>query len=167
MSAIQPSVKTHFEDQVRSRERVRDLAGVYTHDREVTAMLDLVADMFPSENDPENIDRTFLELACGHGNFLVAIISRKSRHVTVDRYGEGEEFEYPLLRCFTSTYGIDIDASNVVEARRRMFEVMDRHVRDVGVTVSKGFLDAVSTLLGTNCQSAIRAGRSALCSTGA
>ena len=34
-------------DQINSRERVRDLAEVYTHEREVNAMLDLVPDMFP------------------------------------------------------------------------------------------------------------------------
>lgn len=154
MSATQPIAKAYFEDQVRSRERVRGLAEVYTHDREVTAMLDLVADMFPSEDDPENIDRTFLEPACGHGNFLVAIIDRKIRHLTVEWCGEGAEFEYRLLRCFTSTYGIDIDASNVVEAKERMFEVLDKHTREAGVVVSQEFLDAVGTVLDTNVQQA-------------
>lgn len=40
---------------------MRDLAEVYTHYREVTAMLDLVPDMFPSEIAPDNLDKTFLE----------------------------------------------------------------------------------------------------------
>ena len=34
--------------QIKTRERVRDLAEVYTHEREVNAMLDLVPDMFPA-----------------------------------------------------------------------------------------------------------------------
>lgn len=154
MSTDQLIPKVYFADQVRSKDRVRGLAEVYTHDREVTAMLDLVADMFPSAEDPENIDRTFLEPACGHGNFLVAIIARKIQHVTVEHYGEGAELEYRLLRCFTSTYGIDIDAGNVIEARERMLEVMERHIGDAGIAVSQEFLDAVSHVLGTNVQRA-------------
>ena len=43
-------------------------------------MLDFVPDMFPSETGPGNTDRTFLEPACGHGNFLVAILDRKLRY---------------------------------------------------------------------------------------
>lgn len=155
MSATtQPIAKVYFEDQVRSRERVRDLAEVYTHDREITAMLNLVADMFPSEDDPENIDRTFLEPACGHGNFLVAIISRKMKLVTVERYGKGPDFEYRLLRCFTSTYGIDIDQANVVEARERMLGVLEGHLRNTGVYVSQALHEAVSVVLSTNVQRA-------------
>lgn len=154
MSTDQLIPKVYFADQARSKDRVRGLAEVYTHDREVTAMLDLVADMFPSAEDPENIDRTFLEPACGHDNFLVAIIARKIQHVTAERYGEGAELEYRLLRCFTSTYGIDIDAGNVIEARERMLEVMERHIGDTGIVVSKELLNAVSHVLGTNVQQA-------------
>lgn len=154
MSVTEPIAKIYFADQVRSKDRVRDLAEVYTHEREVNAMLDLVADMFPSVDDPENIDRTFLEPACGHGNFLVEIVRRKLAPVTDERYGEGEEYEYRLLRCFTSTYGIDIDEGNVIDARERMFDVLDKHIRDAGAAVSQEFLDAVSTVLGTNVQQA-------------
>jgi hypothetical protein len=83
--------------QIRSRSRVRDLAEVYTHDREVHAMLDLVPDMFPTEEDPGNTDRTFLEPACGHGNFLVEILRRKLTYVTTSRYGS-ETFRFvPML----------------------------------------------------------------------
>lgn len=57
----------HASLQIKSRQRVRDLAEVYTHKREVDAMLDLIPDMFPSESDPSNTDRTFLEPACGSG----------------------------------------------------------------------------------------------------
>lgn len=87
--------------QIRSRDRVRDLAEVYTHDREVNAVLDLVPSMFPSEDDPGNTDCSFLEPACGHGNFLVEILRRKLSFVTTSRYGSGENFEYRMLRCFS------------------------------------------------------------------
>ncbi|MGI5524008.1 hypothetical protein ACQEUX_24165 [Micromonospora sp. CA-259024] len=142
----------HPRMQIRSRQRVRDLAEVYTHDREVNAMLDLVADMFPSADDPENIDRTFLEPACGHGNFLVEVLRRKLAHVTTDRYGTEEDFEYRILRCFTSTYGIDIFEANVVEARDRMRGVLENHL--AGQPVSIELLAAVDAVLDTNIQCA-------------
>lgn len=34
--------------QIKTRQRVRDLAEVFTHEREVKAMLDLIPDMFPA-----------------------------------------------------------------------------------------------------------------------
>lgn len=39
-------------EQIKNRNRVRDLAEVYTHEREVSAMLDMVSGMFPSDGDP-------------------------------------------------------------------------------------------------------------------
>src|SRR5215218_1123472 len=114
--------------QIRSRERVRGLAEVYTHEREVKAMLDLVPDMFPSGRDSGNTDRTFLEPACGHGNFLVEILRRKLEYVTCRRYGRGERFEHRALRCLASVYGIDICDDNVGESRERMRSLIGAHV---------------------------------------
>jgi len=51
-------VTAALRTQIKTRDRVRDLAEVYTHEREVNAMLDLVADMFPTEGDPGNHDRS-------------------------------------------------------------------------------------------------------------
>lgn len=60
MTAVQQDWHVNTDrDQIKSRERVRDLAEVYTHQREVDAMLDLVPGMF------EQIDSTVLEPACG------------------------------------------------------------------------------------------------------
>lgn len=140
------------DPQIRSRERVRDLAEVYTHEREVNAMLDLVPDMFPAEQDPDNIDRTFLEPACGSGNFLVEILRRKLVHVTPERYGLGEDFEHRVLRCLSSTYGIDISPDNVQESRERMRAVISAHVKGHlgNGTDSPGLDDAVTEILATN-----------------
>jgi hypothetical protein len=46
-----PALFNVSRDQIRNRDRVRDLAEVYTHHREVTAMLDMAPDMFPTEDD--------------------------------------------------------------------------------------------------------------------
>src|SRR5262245_38892990 len=111
-------------NQIKTRDRVRDLAEVYTHEREVRAMLDLVPDMFPSEGDPGNHDKTFLEPACGSGNFLEEILRRKVATVTVSRYGQGGRYEHRILRCLSSIYGIDVDDQNVTESRDRLRAVI-------------------------------------------
>jgi hypothetical protein len=138
-----------FAPQIKHPDRVRDLAEVYTHHREVTAMLDLIPGMFPSEAEPGNHDKTFLEPACGHGNFLVEILRRKLSTVTPDRYGHGDRYEHRLLRCLTSVYGIDIDPENVDDSRRRMREALAQHVVDPA-TRTEGFWSAVDVILGTN-----------------
>lgn len=139
-------------DQIKSRERVRDLAEVYTHEREVNAMLDLVPDMFPSARDPGNTDRTFLEPACGHGNFLVEILRRKLAFVTSRRYGRGERFEHRVLRCLASIYGIDICDDNVRESRDRMASGIRAHLKEhlSPDAPTGGFDQAVEAILETN-----------------
>lgn len=139
-------------EQIRSRERVRGLAEVYTHEREVNAMLDLVPSMLPSARRPGNTDRTFLEPACGHGNFLVEILRRKLEYVTPRRYGRGERFEHRALRCLASIYGIDINYDNVRESRERTRSVIGAHVDEhLGAGgPTRGFGDAVEAILETN-----------------
>ncbi|MDX6590487.1 MAG: hypothetical protein QOI84_1761, partial [Solirubrobacterales bacterium] len=138
--------------QIKSRERVRDLAEVYTHEREISAMLDLVPDMFPSARDPGNTDHTFLEPACGDGNFLVEILRRKLEYVTPRRYGCGKRFEHRVLRCLASVYGIDINDDNVRESRERMRSVISAHLESrLGADgATTGFSDAVEAILETN-----------------
>lgn len=57
--------------QVKSKQRVAERGEVFTAEREVNAMLDLV------KQETERIDSRFLEPACGDGNFLVEILRRK------------------------------------------------------------------------------------------
>lgn len=139
-------------NQIKTRDRVRDLAEVYTHEREVIAMLDLVADMFPSADDPGNHDHKFLEPACGSGNFLEEILRRKLRTVTEKRYGRGEAYEHRVLRCLASIYGIDIDQQNVTEARDRLRSVIASHFKvDLNTQEpSPGLASAVDVILNTN-----------------
>jgi hypothetical protein len=137
---------------IKSRQRVRDLAEVYTHEREVALMLDAVPDMFPSEDSPANTDRKFLEPACGSGNFLEAILRRKINSITPQRYGQSERYEFRILRALASIYAIDIDEENIVESRARLRAVLVSKI-DYDLTTrqeSDGFADAVEAILITN-----------------
>lgn len=138
--------------QIKTCQRVRDLAEVYTHLREVTAMLDLVPDMFPSADDPSNTDRKFFEPSAGSGNFLEEILRRKIAFVTAARYPSTLLYEHRLLRALGSIYAIDIDPENVDESKDRLRHVMQSHLdNDLNTKVpSVGFSSAVDAILETN-----------------
>ena len=107
------------EKQIKSKERVRERGEVFTAAREVNAMLDLVKD------ETENIDSTFLEPACGDGNFLDEVLRRKLA-VCKKRYGKSAaDYEkFSFLAC-TTLYGVDIMADNVARCRERLFETWE------------------------------------------
>lgn len=103
---------------IRSRKRVRDLAEVFTPARIVRQMLDLVGEV---THLPET---TFLEPSCGNGNFLVEILDRKLKTVFA-RHRRAIDAERQTLRSIMSIYGVDIDATNVGEARERLAVQVD------------------------------------------
>ena len=106
--------------QVKSKQRVADHGEVFTADREVNAMLDLV------KQETERIDSRFLEPACGDGNFLAEILRRKLA-VVKRKYGKSPyEYERYAVVAATSIYGVDIMQDNVDDCRVRMFEIWDK-----------------------------------------
>lgn len=132
--------------QVRSRERVRDLAEVFTHQREVDAMLDMIPDAF------SGLDMKFLETSCGSGNFITAVLRRKLRLVVKKDCASQEHYEHRLLRAAAAIYGIDISPENVAEARGRMAHVLLGHYQQDANTAepTTGFLNAAALVLGDN-----------------
>lgn len=108
-----------MSEQVISKKRVADHGEVYTHAREVNAMLDLV------HQETERIDSRFLEPACGTGNFLVEILSRKLA-VVRSKYQKSQlEYERYALLAVSSIYGIELLADNISACQNRLFEVFN------------------------------------------
>jgi SAM-dependent methyltransferase len=106
--------------QTKSKQRVADHGEVFTAEREVNAMLDLV------KQETERIDSRFLEPACGDGNFLAEILRRKLA-VVKSRYGKhAADYERYAVIAVTSIYGVDILQDNVDDCRKRMFEIWDK-----------------------------------------
>lgn len=134
---------------IKSKERVRNLGEVYTNEREVSAMLDLI----PIKKEDEIIGLKFLEPACGNGNFLVAILERKLSRVN-KKYGAAALgiYEFYIIRSITTLYGIDISEENILEARERLFvEVKASFDTHKGSYVcSQGFLPCVKYVLEKN-----------------
>ena len=107
---------------MRSSERARDLGEVFTPEKTVNEMLDLLQDI--------NYSSKFLEPGCGSGNFLVEILNRKMEIVsrlpeasTALKSGRLAEYEFKSIIALASVYGIDIDPLNIEEARERMLGV--------------------------------------------
>ena len=105
--------------QVKSKKRVADHGEVFTNQREVNAMLDLV------KHETERIDARFLEPACGNGNFLAEVLRRKLT-VVDSRYSKSQfEWERYAVIAVSSIYGVDILEDNAQECHDRLFKIFD------------------------------------------
>ncbi len=131
--------------QVKSKERVRDLAEVFTADREVNSMLNLIGDSSYS------VDFRYLEPSCSNGNFTVAILERKMISVS-EKYKKLQDFEFYTLMALASIYGVDIASDNVKEARQRMKNVIVDRFSDVQNSrqSTDGFYKSVDYILKHN-----------------
>ncbi|MEZ5032653.1 MAG: hypothetical protein R2787_14775 [Saprospiraceae bacterium] len=109
MNELTEDIKT--DNQVKSKQRVTDHGEVFTNQREVNAMFDLV------KHETERIDSRFLEPACGNGNFLAEILRRKLA-VVDSRYSKSQvEWERYSVIAVSSIYGVDILEDNAQECR--------------------------------------------------
>lgn len=106
--------------QIKSKTRVEERGEVFTNEREVNAMLDMV------KQETERIDSRFLEPACGDGNFLAEVLRRKL-DVVNRRYSKSQlEYERYAFIAVSSIYGVDIMQDNVEECRNRLFQEVDK-----------------------------------------
>lgn len=108
---------------VKSKQRVADHGEVFTPAWMVEAMLDLV------KGETERIDSRFLEPACGSGNFLVRILSRKLAAVEL-KFGKSDfEKQHYALLALMCTYGIELLPDNIAECRANMLEILADYLK--------------------------------------
>lgn len=106
--------------QIKSKQRVADHGEVFTAEREVKAMCDLV------KSETERIDSRFLEPACGEGAFLTEILRRKLA-VVKRQYGKSPaDYERYSVLAVTSLYGVDILEDNAAVCRQNLFDIWDK-----------------------------------------
>ena len=118
---------------------MQERGEVFTNEREVKAMCDLVKD------ETERIESRFLEPACGDGNFLAEIVTRKLAVVS-KRYGKSEtDWEKYSVLAMSSVYGVDIMPDNAAECRERLFKIWE-----------KAYKRKCKTILSADCQNAVR-----------
>ena len=117
--------------QVKSKQRVADHGEVFTADREVNAMLDLV------KQETERVDSRFLEPACGDGNFVAEILKRKLEAAKKRAIPPKKkrplplEFEKQSVIAVASIYGVDLMMDNVLICRQRLYDIWFKEYKTI------------------------------------
>lgn len=131
--------------QTKSKERIADHGEVFTAEREVNAMLDLV------KQETERIDSRFLEPACGTGNFLVEILNRKL-NVVKKRYSKRQlDYEKYALVAVSSIYGVELLEDNVKECRKRLYDIfLNDYKKKYKKKIDEEYLKSIEYILSKN-----------------
>jgi len=142
---IELTAERNNDNQVKSKQRVADYGEVFTAQREVSAMLDLV------KQETERIESRFLEPACGTGNFLVEILKRKLA-VVENRYAKSQiEYELYAIIAISSIYGVDILQDNVQTCRDRLLGIFTHYyLNNYKKEIKPEFLKAAEFILSKN-----------------
>ena len=130
---------------MKSKQRVADHGEVFTAEREVNAMLDLV------KQETDRIDSRFLEPACGTGNFLTEILIRKLSIVEKKYKRNQLDFERYSVVAISSMYGVDILEDNIAECRERLFNIFNKKYMKIYKKKSKDSVrDSIKFILDKN-----------------
>ena len=108
---------TALPKQVKSKERVTEHGEVFTSEREVNAMLDMV------KQETKRIESRFLEPACGEGAFLKEILRRKLDVVRATYRKSPYDYERYAILALTSIYGVDIMEDNAEICRQNLYDI--------------------------------------------
>ncbi len=133
------------DKQIKSKHRVVNHGEVFTAEREVKAMCDLVQNMC------DDYSKRFLEPACGNGNFLAEILIRKLK--SLKKMYKRSPYDYERFSVFaiTSVYGIDILQDNVIECCNRLFAIWDKEYKAIcKKEVNEQTREAVKYILSKN-----------------
>lgn len=130
--------------QVRSRKRVQDHGEVFTNEREVNAMLDMV------KQETERIESRFLEPACGNGNFLAEVLRRKLTVVARQYKKSPDDYMRYAFVAVSSLYGVDILEDNAEECRERLYKIVETEAKRAIKHPDARFLEAICYLLEKN-----------------
>lgn len=130
--------------QVKSRKRVQEHGEVFTNEREVNAMLDMV------KQETERIESRFLEPACGNGNFLAEVLRRKLAVVARQYKKSPDDYMRYAFVAVSSLYGVDILEDNAEECRERLYGIVEAEAKRAIKKPDALFLEAIRYLLDKN-----------------
>ena len=102
----------------RSSDRVKRNGEVFTP-------MELVEDVLQRLNDVDRmsftIDKTFLDPACGDGQFLAAVLWYKlTVQHEINKLSEDADCTEIFKKCLSTIYGVDIMPDNVELCKRRL-----------------------------------------------
>lgn len=100
--------------QIKSKDRVQKHGEVFTAEREVKAMCDLLP---PEMFGPE---KTFLEPTCGEGVFIIEILKRKFANCKKRK-------DYTI--ALQSIYGMELQADNVDICIKNILDLCNKYFK--------------------------------------
>lgn len=99
---------------VKSKDRVKKLGEVFTPERVVKDMCDMMADN--ADCDPFDLTHTIIEPTFGNGQFIVEILARKMAKC---------KCESDYIQAIKTIYGIEFMQDNVDECIDRCLKLLD------------------------------------------
>ncbi|MCY4321699.1 MAG: hypothetical protein OXC37_04785 [Bdellovibrionaceae bacterium] len=101
----------------RSKNRIRDFGEVFTPEKYVNQMLDML-----DKSVWTDTNTVFYEPTCGHGNFVEAIVKRrlKAFFKQAKRQKIEEAHFYAVANTLNNLWAIDIDSKNISLCRERV-----------------------------------------------
>ena len=104
----------------RSKDRILELGEVFTPEKFVDGMLELLTR--GKKNFWNNEELVFFEPSCGHGNIVLPIFKRRLE--AIYRKAESNDTKNPAFYAVANTvntlWAIDIDAKNIESCRTRL-----------------------------------------------
>lgn len=94
---------------IKTKERVRKYAEVFTPQRIVKRMVDLLE----KQGDVLTPQATVLEPSCGEGVFLIEILARKLQRAKTPK---------EIIKSVATLYGVDIQQDNVEICRDNLYK---------------------------------------------
>ena len=129
---------------VKSKQRTIDFGEVNTNKKIIGKMLDLV------KPELERIDSRFLEPACGDGNFLCEIFTKKLGVVQRLHSKQQHDYEkFSILAC-SSIYGIELLDDNVLLARARLLDIFTKSYENLYPDIKKEIIKSLKFILSKN-----------------
>lgn len=134
-----------MQNQIKTKDRVADFGEVFTNDREIDNMLNLVS------REVSRIESKILEPAAGNGNFLVKILEKKLYQVRKKYKRNQSKYELYSFVAISSLYGIDILEDNIKECREKLCRLFCKEYEELfGQPVCNKLYEAVRYLLEKN-----------------
>lgn len=134
-----------MQKQIKSKQRVVDFGEVFTNEKEVDAMLDLV------KYEVNKIDAKFLEPSAGNGNFLIKILERRLKKIKKDYKKCQYDYEKNVFIAVSNIYGIDILKDNVLECRRRLYDCIQKEYKKIFKNnYNENFMKSINYILEKN-----------------
>lgn len=147
-------IKKQKESLIKSKKRVKKFGEVFTPEFIVKQMCDLC------EPTISQVDKKVFEPTCGNGNFLVEILNRKLNSVpdfymkikkqknARSKKAQQEIYDFCLILAISNVYAVDIQEDNVEESRKRLKEVIYKHIKNI--KNSFFFLELIDKILSSN-----------------